>query len=192
MNIFVFYSNKENKLYHISTNNIERIVEEKLEWVRSVNCHTHSSSEGCNNHNYGDLETILSKKEFNMLCNVALLTKESVQSIINKLISVENIELLNSIIDREKEILMEEYNLTEEEYGNIAQVLDDYYLDRNCICQVFDGYEEIAEQYISENTNISNCLHKYIDFKKMGDDIVHEDGTKYVVLTDDRVVMLYR
>lgn len=189
MNVFAFYDNNSNVLYSINTTNLENI--DKLPtWLVSINCDSHSSSVSCHSFEYEDINTILTEEEFNMLCNIKLLTKDSAQSIIDKLKSTENENLLYSIVDEEKEILMEEHGIDEDEYDSIASKFSDYYLDRHCVSIVYDNYEEVGQTYVDDCERLSQSLYQYFDFESLGRDMVNDNSTSYVVLTDNRIVCL--
>lgn len=189
MNVFAFYDNNTNVLYTINTTNLEN-VDKLPTWLVSINCDSHSSSESCHLFKYEDINTILTEEEFNMLCNIKLLTKDSAQSIIDKLKSTENEGLLYSIVDEEKEYLMEEHGIDEDEYNSIAKNFSDYYLDRHCIAVVYDDYEEVGQTYVDDCERLSQSLYKYFDFESLGRDMVNDNSTSYVVLSDDRIAYL--
>lgn len=189
MNVFCFYDNNSNVLYSINTTNLENI--DKLPtWLVSIRCESHSSSVDCKSFNYEDIKTILTEEEFNMLCNFKLLTKDSAQSIIDKLKSTENEDLLYSIVDEEKEILMEEHGIDEDEYDSIARKCNDYHLDRNCVSVVYDDYEELGQNYVDDCERLSQSLYKYFNFESLGRDMVNDNDTSYVVLSDERIACL--
>lgn len=189
MNVFAFYDNNSNVLYSINTTNLENI-DVLPTWLVSISCNSHSSSVGCHSFKYEDINTILTEEEFNMLCNIKLLTKDSAQSIIDKLKSTENEDLLYSIVDEEKEYLMEEHGIDEDEYDSIAKNFNDYYLDRNCVSVVYDDYEELGQNYVDDCERLSQSLYKYFDFESLGRDMVNDNSTSYVVLSDDRIACL--
>lgn len=189
MNVFAFYDNNSNVLYTINTTNLENI-DELPTWLVSINCDSHSSSVSCHLFKYENINTILTEEEFNMLCNIKLLTKDSAQSIIDKLKSSENEDLLYSIVDEEKEILMEEHGIDEDEYNTIANNFSDYYLDRNCVSVVYCDYEELGQSYVDDCERLSLSLYQYFDFESLGRDMVNDNSTSYVVLPDDRIVCL--
>ena len=115
-----------------------------------------------------------------------------VQTIIDKLYSDENNNLLNTIVDRELECLKEDYSLSDNDIDNIKNDLEgkEYYLDRNCICQIYDSYKDIGEYIIEEFYDIPVNLQPYFKTEDLGYDAVNEDA-KYMVMEDNRIVEFY-
>ena len=140
------------------------------------------------NIGYEDITTILTEEEFKALCNP---DGRDLTTIIEKLESEENTELLNQIIEEEKEYLMDEYGFDEED---IEQIFDEYYLnyrDRGIVSCVYDntydlGYEEAWQLgYVNSNDSI---MERYFDFEKLGEDLIEEE--QYIQLHDGRCVRL--
>ena len=106
--------------------------------------------------------------------------------------SDENEELFNEIIEEEKEYLMDEYNLDEDD---IEQIFDRYYLDyrdRGIVGSVFDdtydlGYETAWSLGCVNNDD--SIMSRYFDFEKFGEDLVNDDEN-YLQLNDGRCVSL--
>jgi hypothetical protein len=195
MKNFAFHNKTYNTSYYIDTRQLEEFIADKfpLDCLKSgFGCGSHSSWERIGNFQYEDVETILTKEEFDTLANRIPITKEMVQTIIDKLESDENKKLLNTIVNRELECLKEEYNLSDNDIDNIKNDLEfkEFYLDRNCICQIYDGYEELGQYIISEFYEIPNNLQRYIKTEDLGYDVVNEDA-KYMVMDDDRIVEFY-
>lgn len=138
---------------------------------------------------YGNITTILTEEEYKMLCNP---DGKDFASIIEKLESEENEELFKRIIEEEKEYLMDEYNLNEDD---IEHIFDNYgldYRDRAIVGYVYkDTYDlgyEMAWScgYVGNNDSIMN---RYFDFEKFGEDLVNDDYD-YCQLADGRCVYL--
>ena len=119
------------------------------------------------------------------LCN-------AIQPIYDKLLSEENEKFFEAIIEEEKEYLMDEYNLDEED---IDTIFDNYgldYRDRAVVGYVYDdahdlGYNEAYNLgYINDNDSIAS---RYFDFEAFGEDLVSEDEC-FCELADGRVVSL--
>lgn len=141
-----------------------------------------------NDVNYEDITTILTEEEFKTLCNPK---GKDLTIIIEKLESKENAELFEQIIEEEKEYLMDEYNLDEDD---IETIFDNYglgYRDRAVVGYVYDdtynlGYETAWScGYVSNNDSI---MDRYFDFEKFGEDLVNDDD--YCQLADGRCVSL--
>ena len=194
MNIFAFHNKTFNTSYYIDTKQLTLFIDDKfpLECLSSgFGCGSHSSWERVGNFQYEDVETILTKEEFDVLANRTPITKETLRTIIDKLNSDENEELLNTIVDRELEYLKEEYNLSDNDINNIKNyVSKKYFLDRNCICQIYDSYDELGQYIIDEFYDIPQNLLSYFKTEDFGSDVVDEDA-RYMVMGDKRIVELY-
>lgn len=141
------------------------------------------------NISYEDITTILTEEEFKALCNP---DGKDLTSIIEKLESEENTELFEQIIEEEKEYLMDEYNLDEDD---IKTIFDNYcldYRDRAVVGYVYEdtydlGYETAWScSYVGNNDSI---IDRYFDFEKFGEDLVNDDEY-YCQLADGRCVSL--
>ncbi len=117
-----------------------------------------------------------------------------VQYVYDKLKSDEAKEFFENIWESEKEFLMNEYSLDEDD---IEDILDNYcrdYRDRSIISCVFKnvyecGYEEANNfGYVNINDNIRNIMERYFDFEKFGEDLCEDEN--YHQLDDGRVVYL--
>lgn len=156
---------------------------------------------------YENIETILTKREYEMLLKFDKAIKQLgygikegdsryvkgvdlikiVQVIYNKLQSEEAEKFKKNIMENEKEIMMDEWNLSEDD---IEEILDNYsldYKDRSIIGYVYDDVEDLAENEIEQCYDIPNFLENYIDYSKFGEDLL-EDGERYKELEDGRVV----
>ena len=140
------------------------------------------------NADYENITTILTEEEYKMLCNP---DGKDLTSIIEKLESEANAELFEQIIEEEKEYLMDEYNLDEDD---IETIFDNYgldYKDRAVVGYVYDdtydlGYETAWScGYVNDNDSIMN---RYFDFEKFGEDLLEEE--QYLGLADGRCVYL--
>ena len=112
-------------------------------------------------------------------------------SIIEKLESEENQALFEEVIEEEKEYLMDEYNLDEDD---IETIFDNYgldYRDRGVVGYVFKdaydcGYEEAwSLGYVNNNDSIAS---RYFDFEAFGEDVA--DDECHCKLADGRIVSL--
>lgn len=138
---------------------------------------------------YENITTILTEEEYKMLCNPE---GKNFTSIIEKLESEENKKLFEQIIEEEKEYLMDEYNLDEDD---IETIFDNYgldYRDRAVVGYVYSdtydlGYETAwSYGYVNNNDSI---MSRYFDFEKFGEDLVNDDEC-YCQLADGRCVSL--
>lgn len=195
MNIFAFHDKNNNVSYHIDTKQLQEFITDKfsLDCLSSgFGCGSHSSWERIGNFQYEDVETILTKEEFDVLANRIPITKETLQTVIDKLDSDENEELLNTIVDRELECLKETYNLSDNDIDNIKNDLEEkkYYIDRNCICYIYDSYDELGQYIIDEFYDIPHNLLSYFNTSDFAYDVIQED-TKFMVMDDYRIVEFY-
>lgn len=156
---------------------------------------------------YEDIETILTKNEYEMLLKFNNDIKQlgygikegdlryiqgldlikDIQVIYDKLQSEEAEEFEEKIMHNEKEIMMDIWNLSED---GIEEILNDYssdYRDRSIIGYVYDDVEELAENEIEQYCDIPNFLENYIDYSKFGEDLL-QDEEMYKELDDGRVV----
>ena len=138
---------------------------------------------------YEYVTTILSEEEYKMLCNPD--KNYDYSEIIKKLVSEENEQLFAKVQEEEKEWLMENYNLEEED---VESIFNEYYLDyrdRAVVACVFDsvsdfGYDEAYSLgYIKDNDPITT---RYFDYEKFGEDLLEEE--QYLELDNGRVVCL--
>lgn len=156
---------------------------------------------------YEDIETILTKNEYEMLLKFSEDIKQlgygikegdlryiqgvdlikDIQVVYDKLQSEEAEKFEEKIMDDEKEIMMDMWNLSEDE---IEEILNDYsldYKDRSIIGYVYDDLEELAENEIEQWFDVPDFLENYIDYSKFGEDLL-EDGEIYKELENGRVV----
>lgn len=156
---------------------------------------------------YEDIETILTKQEYDMLLkfhkdikqlgygiskgderyNKGIELIKDIQVIYDKLESTEAEKFEKNIMNNEKEIMMDIWNLSEDD---IKEILNDYsldYKDRSIIGCVYDDVEELAENEVEQCCDIPDFLTNYIDYSKFGEDLL-EDREIYKELDDGRVV----
>lgn len=156
---------------------------------------------------YEDIETILTKQEYDKLLKFNADIKElgygigrgderynkglelihDIQPIYNKLKSEEAEKFEQNIMYNEKEIMMDMWNLSEDD---IEEILNDYsldYKDRSIIGYVYDDVEELAENEIEQCFDVPDFLTNYIDYSKFGEDLLQDYDT-YKELADNRAV----
>lgn len=160
---------------------------------------------------YGEIETILTEEEYGILRTFdSMIGKlgygiekgderyqsgvrmcESVKPIYDKLNSAAAKEFYDRIVAEEKQIVMDEYDMTEEQVEAAFKnyPLNSSYQDRSIIGAIFDdasdlGYEEaFSLGYIKEGDFISE---NYFDYEKYGNDLLEED--QYFALDDGRCI----
>lgn len=150
----------------------------------------YSSSLGGCYHNvaYENITTILTEEEYNLLCNP---DGTDLTGIIEKLESEENQALFEEVIEEEKEYLMDEYNLDEDDIEYIFYNYGLDYRDRAVVGYVFKdaydlGYEEAwSLGYVDNNDSI---VSRYFDFEAFGEDLKNDED--YCELADGRIVSL--
>lgn len=160
---------------------------------------------------YEDIKTILTEEEYNQLIkfsndihdlgfgikegderyNKGVELCKSVQNVYDKLLSEEAQEFFEQILEEEREYLMDEYSLDEED---IDTIFDNYglnYRDRSVVGYVYKdeydlGYEEAwALGYVNQGDYISE---KYFDFEAFGEDLANDEY--HCKLSDGRIVSL--
>lgn len=165
---------------------------------------------------YSNIKTILTENEYQQLIdfnnaitnlgygisigddryNKGIALCKAIQSIYDKLNSKENEELFEKVWLEEKQYLMEEFSLDDEE---IELILDNYtldYKDRSIIGYIFDnaydcGYEEAFQLGISNNnieTWRKDIMENYFDFESFGESIGNDEC--HCTLPDGRIVSL--
>lgn len=138
---------------------------------------------------YENITTILTEEEYKMLCNPK---GKDFTSIVKKLESNENKELFERVIEEEKEYLMDEYNLDDDD---IDKIFDNYgldYRDRAVVGYVFNdaydlGYEE-AWSFGYVDSNNDSIASRYFDYEAFGEDLANDEY--HCELDDGRIVSL--
>jgi hypothetical protein len=159
---------------------------------------------------YGEIETILTEAEYNALRKfdqdigklgygiergdsryqegVELCRK--IQPVYDRLCSEDAKEFFQNIVAEEKEIVMDEHDLTEDEVEEAFNAYPLDYQDRSIIGCVFEDTEELGREeayelgYVGTDTN--NVVEKYFDFEKFGEDLLNEEN--YYQLDSGRIV----
>lgn len=160
---------------------------------------------------YEDIKTILTEEEYNQLIKFALdiealgfgITKgderynkglelcKAIQPVYDKLSSEENKKFFEQIQLEEREYLMDEYGLDD---NDIDTIFDKYYLeyrDRSVVGYVYKdaydcGYEEAwSLGYVKSDDYIAQ---RYFDFESFGEDLANDEN--YCLLSDGRIVSL--
>ena len=156
--------------------------------------------------NYDDIETILTRTEYNQLLKYkkelhelgygikigdnrykkGIKIMNKIKPIINKLKSDEAQEFFDRISS-------EEYELND---IDIKSILDEYpldYKDRSIVCAVYNDMEDLGREeawqcgYINRNDEL--LMDKYFDYEKFGEDVVNEDEY-FIEITYNRAVRI--
>ncbi len=162
---------------------------------------------------YDDIETILTRTEYNQLLKykkelhelgygitkgdnrykkgIEIMSK--IKPIINKLKSDEAQEFFDRISSEEMEILKEEYELND---LDIKCILDEYpldYRDRSIVAAVYSDMDDLGREeawqcgYI--NRENESLMDRYFDYEKFGEDVVSEDEF-FIEITYNRAVRI--
>ena len=192
MKAFAFYDKENNLIYHVEIGQLQRFCNDELtlDWLTSgFGCGTHSSWTRIYNE-FDNVETILTKEQFDMLANRIPITKDGIKAIIEILNSDENEQLLNKIVDQELLVLQDIYSLEDEDIKELKMDYDTYYLDRNCISHIYENYEELGRFIIEESYNLPRELYPYFNYENYGYNVVDE-GSQYINLIDGRIIEMY-
>ena len=166
--------------------------------------------------NYDDIETVLTEEEYELLkeidkeisglkfgieigserYNKGIELIEKIQPIINKLQSEQAIEFYEDIMQNERDILCEQYDLTEDDLEQIFSELCPEYRDRSIIIAVYDDLEDFAIEEAFQmglfNLELSGALRRLadecFDYERFGEKIL--DDFYGIELDDGRVIML--
>ena len=165
--------------------------------------------------NYDDIETILTEEEYELLketgkeidelefrieigserYNKGLELIEKIQPIINKLQSEQAIEFYENIMQNERDILCEQYDLSEDDLDEIFHDLRPDYRDRRIIAIVYDSVLEFGEEEAWQLGVFNNSLNslryivdKCFNYEEFGQLLLQDiNGME---LDDGRVVIL--
>lgn len=161
---------------------------------------------------YENIKTILTEDEYNQLVNFNKEINElgfgiikgdekydkgvklcnAIQPVYDKLLSIENEELFNEVIEEEKEYLMDEYNLSKYDIETIFDNYDLDYRDRAVVGYVYDDTNDLGYEtawslgYIDRSNSI---IDRYFNFEQFGEDLVNDDEC-YLKLNNGRCVHL--
>jgi hypothetical protein len=117
--------------------------------------------------------------------NKGIALRLSIQPIIDKLLSPENEELFNEIIEEERDYLKDQYNFTDDD---LEQIFDDSeYKDRAVVITVFNNKNDMGREEAFNLGYESNNNEAYLDYDKIADDLL--DEYRYITLADNRIVL---
>lgn len=133
---------------------------------------------GLKNIEYEDISYCqLTKRQFESLKKY---NEKDFNNVLTVLLSEENDNLFQIVIEEEKEFMGREYNLTEEE---IEEVLDNYYgefKDRGIISRIYNYKEDIFEELIEEGAmECDKQLLPYINIEEFVDSVILNDEIYY-------------
>lgn len=158
-------------------------------------------------YNYDYLDTVLTEEEYDkfrtLIYELDLVRNGLDKDEEKKKLADAKVKELNKFIDDyllsdkaeefRKKIQEEEDEYLKKEYGfddeDIEQIHNEYggdYFDRGIVGCVYDDSYAVADRWVDECCNVDDWIKNYIDYDKMGDDIV-SDGD-YVELSDGRIV----
>lgn len=157
---------------------------------------------------YSDIDTILTEEEYNKLFEYNKIVDElgygiekdsekykqgmkaieELKPIFDKLISEEAEKFFAEIITDEKQYVMDEYDLTEDEVDEVFANYGQEYQDRGIVGYVWRNCEDLGAEYIESCYQIPDFLEYYIDYDKFGNDLVQNDYDRYYKLADGRIV----
>jgi hypothetical protein len=155
---------------------------------------------------FNNITSVLTKEEFEQLDNYNKVIDElkygitegderyikgieaynSIKPIIEKLKSKENEELFEQVQQEEKEYLMDEYSLDEEE---VEYVFNNYglsYRDRGISGHVFNNIEDAAYEEAEQLGYVTKENERYFNYDKFGEDLL--EGEQYEELPDGRII----
>lgn len=162
---------------------------------------------------YDDIETILTRTEYNQLLKYKKelhelgygITKgdsryqkgikiiNKIEPIVDKLKSDEAQEFFDRISSEEMEVLKEEYRLND---SDIECILNEYpldYRDRSIVAAVYSDMDDLGREeawqcgYI--NRENESLMDRYFDYEKFGEDVVSEDEF-FIEITHNRAVRI--
>lgn len=159
-------------------------------------------------YNYNDFETILTEEELNRLFDFdnkihdlgygitkdderykkGLQYNEDIKDIIAKLISEENQKFFEKIQEEEKEIIKNDYDLTDEELNELWDNYYGDYKDRAIVSYIYRDFDEFAEETADSYCVVENeTAKRYFDYEKWGQDLLEDD--EHCQLSSGRIVM---
>lgn len=137
---------------------------------------------------YTEIETVLTEQDYNILASGEC-TEEDYKRILGILQSDNAVAFAEEIKKSEIDIMMEDFDLTEE---NIEDIYYNYpldYFDHGIICYVYGDAEELGEYEIDSFGifNGYNGLEKFFNYEDFGEHIASEEE-RYYTLNDGRIV----
>lgn len=134
---------------------------------------------------FDDVETWLTEDVFNRMKNTD--GTDTFSDIIDMIANGEHKEFEAYIRESELEKICEEYALNEKDAVEVIDVYNNDYFDITIIANVWNGVDDIAENYINGYSQIESWIINYIDFHGLGEALI-EDNYFCYELADGRVV----
>ena len=107
--------------------------------------------------------------------------------IIIKLQSKENQSFFERIQEEEKEMLKNEYNLSDEEINEIWENYGQDYRDRAIVSYIYNNFDEFAEETADSFCIAENEIQKrYFNYEAWGNDLLEDEC--YYELTNGQIV----
>lgn len=110
----------------------------------------------------------------------------SIKPILEKLESEENQTLFEQVQQEEKEYLMEEYSLDEEEADFIFNNYGLDYRDRGIVGYIFSDIDEAAHEEADQLGYVTQGKERYFNYETFGEDLL--DGENYVEMPDGKII----
>lgn len=124
-------------------------------------------------------------KEYKLGCYIL----DSVQDIVDKLMSPEHQEYIDTVIKpNEKEKMKEQHDLSDEDVEYILNQYGLEYFDNGIIGAVYVDLVEFAQDYAENCMEADNYLRQHVDYKKLGHELLMDEQN--IELSDERVVTL--
>lgn len=161
---------------------------------------------------YSDIKTVLTEIEYNKLVQFAkdiqnlgfgikqdddrykkgIELCKAIQPVYDRLLSEDNERLFEEVQEEEKEYLMDEYSLDDEDIQTIFAAYYLEYRDRAVVGCVYRDTEELGEEEAISlgivDYKMNDIENRYFDFERFGEDLVNDEN--YCELSDGRIVAL--
>ena len=114
--------------------------------------------------------------------------RAKIQDIIDKLNGEDNEKLFKNVQEEEREVLKEEYDLTDED---IDYIFDNYsleYRDRKIVSCIWNNIDKCAYDTAKSMGYVKRGNERYFNYETFGEDLLNSEN--YLKLEDGRVVML--
>ena len=139
---------------------------------------------------YDNIETLLSREEFERLKNAHETPDDDFADIIAKLESSDNDGFYEYIQESEIEAIMDEYGVS---YNDAHRILSEYpyshaYNDRGIIGCIYRNVNEMGKEVVNMTHNIEDWLEDYIDYDLIG---YNEIEANNAILLDNGQVVEY-
>lgn len=113
---------------------------------------------------------------------------KEIEGILNKLTSVENEELFNKVVEQEKEIIKEQYDLENEEVETIFEEYELSYQDRGIVGHIFNDLEEASKEEADGMGYVNEDNERYFDYSAFGEDLLMSENV--IELSSGKIAMM--